>query len=103
MRLANAIVLLFFVAWGAFQHNDPDALAWVGVYGAAAIHCALFALGRFPRPLALAYMALCVVWAVILLGVLIASSGGVFSELAREAYGLLICAGWVFVLYRRSG
>ncbi len=102
MRLANVVALLFFVAWGAFQHNDPDALAWAGVYGAAAIHCALFALGRFPRSLAMAYMALCVVWAAILLGILVASGGGAFSETAREAYGLLICAGWVFVLYRRG-
>ncbi len=103
MRIANAVALLFFVAWGAFQHNDPDALAWAGVYGAAVIHCVLFALGRFPRPLALAYMALCLVWAGILLGSFMAAGEGAFSETAREAYGLLICAGWVFVLYRRSG
>ena len=47
-------------------------------------------------------MALCVVWAVILLGILVAGGEGAFSEAAREAYGLLICAGWVFVLYRRG-
>ena len=103
MRIANVIALLFFVAWAAFQHNDPDVLAWIGIYGAAAIHCVLFALGRFPRPIALAYMALCVVWAGILLGNLILAGEGAFAEHAREAYGLLICAGWIFVLYRKTG
>ena len=103
MRIANAIALLFFVAWAAFQHNDPDALAWIGIYSAAAIHCVLFALGRFPRPIALAYMALCLIWAGVLLGSLIAASEGAFSEAAREAYGLLVCAGWIFVLYRKTG
>ena len=103
MRIANGVALLFFVAWAAYQHNDPDALAWAAVYGAAVIHCILFALDRFPRLLALAYMALCVAWAAILLGSLAAAGGGWFSEMAREAYGLLACAGWVFALYRRSG
>ena len=101
MRIANGIALIFFASWALFQHNDPDALVWTGVYGAAAIHCVLFMLGRFPRPLALAYMALCGVWAAILLAALVATGDGAFSESAREAYGLLICGAWVFVLYRR--
>ncbi len=103
MRIANGVALAFFVAWAAFQHNDPDALAWAAAYGAAAIHCVLFMLDRFPRPLALAYMALCGVWAAILLGGLIMAGGGAFSETAREAYGLLVCGGWVFALYRKAG
>ena len=56
-----------------------------------------------PYKAAILALVLCVIWAGILLGSLIASSEGAFSEAAREAYGLLVCAGWIFVLYRRSG
>ena len=51
MRFANAAMLLIFASWAGFQYNDPDVLIWVAVYGAAAIECVLFFLGRFPRPL----------------------------------------------------
>lgn len=102
LRIANAVMLLFFVFWAGYQYNDPDALLWLAVYGAAAIECILFYLGRLPRPLALAYMLLCMLWAPYL-GIRIALEGDfIFGEQGREMFGLLICAAWTYVLYRQS-
>lgn len=100
MRIANAVMLVLFVSWAALQHNDPDVLIWLAVYGAAAIECVLFFMGRFPRLLGLAYMILCVLWAMYL-AVSVALSGEfIFDERGREMLGLLICGGWTYVLYR---
>ncbi len=102
MRLANAVMLVLFVSWAGFQYNDPDALFWAAIYGAAAIECVLFFLGRLPGPLALAYMGFCLLWAPYL-GVRIAVSGEfIFDEEGREMLGLMVCAGWTYVLYVNS-
>lgn len=102
IRLANAVMLVLFVSWAGFQYNDSDALLWVAVYGAAAIECVLFYLGRLPGPLALAFMILCLLWAPYL-GFRVAVSGEfIFDEQGREMLGLLICAAWTYVLYMSS-
>lgn len=102
LRIANAVMIVLFVSWAGYQYNDSDALVWIAVYGAAAIECVLFFLGRLPRVLAAAFMILCSLWALYL-GVRVAISGEfIFAEMGREMMGLLICAGWTYVLYRHT-
>lgn len=102
MRIANGVMLLFFLSWAAFQHNDPDALVWAAVYGAAALECVLFYLGRFPRPLGLAYIVLCALWSVYLAASIALAGEYIFDERGREMMGLFICAGWSYALYRSA-
>lgn len=103
VRLANAVMLVLFIFWVGFQYNDPDALLWMAVYGAALIECVLAFMGRLPRALALAYAGICIVWAVYL-GIRVAvSKEFFFEEQGREMMGLLICAGWTFMLIKNQG
>jgi hypothetical protein len=95
-----AIMILF----AAFQHNDPDALLWIAIYGLVAVWCLIAALrpGRLTgtpslRGLviasALAYAA-GFVWLIRdyspeFLSQTMMAPG---VETTREAFGLLICA-----------
>ena len=47
-KVADALFLLMFVFSVVVQVNDPDPLAWMAMYGAAAIACLLSLLGRGP-------------------------------------------------------
>ena len=100
MRIANAIMLILFLFWAGFQYNDADGLLWMAVYGAAAIECILYFMGRVPRFLAFSYGGLCAAWAIVL-GVAIAIDGEFFfEERGREMLGLIICAVWTAFLVR---
>lgn len=100
MRIANAIMLILFLFWAGFQYNDTDGLLWMAVYGAAAIECILYFMGRLPRFLAISYGGLCAVWAVGL-GIAVAVNGEfIFEEKGREMFGLFICAVWTAVLLK---
>lgn len=102
MRIANTVMLVLFAAWAGYQHNDPDVLVWLALYGAAAVQCILFFLGRFPRPLALAYIILCTLWAAYLAVTVATSTPLTFGEEGLEMLGLVVCAGWTYVLYRTT-
>lgn len=104
----NGIMLLMFVFSAAVQYNDPDPLAWMFIYGAAAVACGLEIRRKAPLwlPAAIAIIAL-------------ASAASLYSrardvpvaslfaewemrniniEEAREMYGLLIIAVWMIVI-----
>lgn len=100
VRIANLVMLVLFLFWAGFQYNDPDGLVWMGVYGAAAIACVLYVMGRLPQMLALMYAGLCLVWASALWIAVIARSEFFFDESGREAMGLMICGIWMIVLVR---
>ncbi len=100
VRIANAVMLILFLFWAGFQYNDPDGLLWMAVYGAAAIECVLFFMGRLPRILALLYGGLCIAWALVLWIGVVVNSEFVFDETGREAMGLMICAIWTAFLVR---
>lgn len=112
-RIVNyAMAALFLVAVG-LQYNDPDPIRWMAIYGAAALAC--LQLGRHRRD----WVPPVVVWfaAVFWFGVMIPDllqycepadlfrsmdeTGG-SAELAREAGGVVLTAGWMLVLLWRS-
>lgn len=102
LGIGNAVMLVLFVSWAGFQYNDPDALIWILIYSFAALGCILFFGKSLPRSAAWAYVLLCVAGALYLLVRVVTTREFVFDEQGREMMGLLICAGWIAVLARKS-
>jgi RsiW-degrading membrane proteinase PrsW (M82 family) len=111
LRGASALMGLVFLFAVVVQYNDPDALAWMVLYAAAAVACGLAAGGRLPArgavPALVAGAAL--VWA----GALVVADGRLASptrlfgawemaddaiERSREVGGLVIVTVWMSVL-----
>ena len=99
------------------QWNDPDPLAWMAVYGAAAVLGVLAAEGRAPRAALGALMLVCAGWMVVLwpgvvefarrgdLGLIAASMKAEqpWIEEAREFGGLLGVLAWCATACWRRG
>ncbi|MCH7917891.1 MAG: transmembrane 220 family protein [Planctomycetes bacterium] len=106
MVIANSIMLALFLLAAVLQYNDPDPLLWICYYGVAAAFTGAALLRRyhwFAGVVALAFYAGFVYtspgWGIetlLLLKEPKMSSSRV--ELAREAFGLLLCAFWMSVL-----
>ena len=116
-QLPWLVLALLFLVSAALQYNDPDPLYWTVAYGAAALACGRFALGRGPRTLV--WLAL----GVTLAGVLSTAPGFFawigsgqsltgdmsqpFVEQAREFIGIgvasaVLAAGLAFADRRKS-
>lgn len=109
MRIANLIFLGLFLVCVALQHNDPDPLPWMAMYGVAAVACTAWAL-RFRRVRAVAALVAltALAWGLTLAPALLKvapgelvesmqAKGGLVEE-AREAGGLLIVFAWMVAL-----
>jgi hypothetical protein len=104
-RLANALLLPLFLVSVAVQHNDPDPLGWMAVYGAAALVCASCVAVRARWGLAAAVGLVALAWASSLgesiREVPVAALFQAWQmkdrgvEEAREVGGLLIVAAWM--------
>ncbi len=92
MALRWVMVGLFVVA-AAVQLNDPDSPVWIAYYLGTAL-LTIFA-ERLGRAFAWGTMLIGVVTVISILNV---DRWSIDSELAREAWGLLICYVWLFVL-----
>lgn len=111
-RVADALFLLMFVFSVVVQVNDPDPLAWMAMYGAAAIACLLSLLGRVPWWFAVLVGLVALGWAATLAPRVLGNVPflSMFAEFemkdigveeSREMYGLLIIAGWMAVIGHR--
>ncbi len=106
--VANRIMAMLFVISAILQFNDPDALRWAAIYGAAGFACLAAGRFRYAWPLPTAVGLLTLVWAVWLSPVLtqvgfrdLARSMHAENpsiELGRELLGLLIVHVWMAVL-----
>lgn len=105
---ANAIMLAMFALSVVVQYNDPDPIAWMAVYGAAAVLCGL-ELRRSTPPWAVLALGLgALAWAGYIafrvhdvpLGALVAAweMKDVQIEEAREMYGLAIVGIWMLTI-----
>ena len=103
---ANVLLLLLFIFSVVVQHNDPDPVRWMTIYGLAGVACGL-ALAGWTRWWAAAPLgAVALVWGLtiaprVLGKVRFGSMFGAWEmenvgiEEAREMYGLFIVAGWM--------
>ncbi len=118
MKFINGLFLAAFGASAVLQWNDPDPLAWMLLYGAAAGVCALWYRADLSLRLPSGLLIICLLWLATLLPQLftIREWGAVFGSLqmqsesveeVREAGGLLLIAAWMTVLMlsirKRSG
>lgn len=109
LRTISAAMGVLFLVAAVSLYNDPDPIAWMGIYGAAAVAAFMGALDRLPRWLPVAVGIISVVWAGRLLPQM---AGHVpLAELVREfeattplvqegraALGLILIAGWMGAL-----
>ncbi|MCB1174625.1 MAG: transmembrane 220 family protein [Leptospiraceae bacterium] len=112
LQSLNGFFLVAFLFSVAVQYNDPDPVVWMLIYGAAALVCLLFLLGRLPRWTAAVPGVISLIWALLLLPDIASSNAelstqAVFGtaqminervELVREMGGLLIVCCWMGVL-----
>jgi hypothetical protein len=108
-RIANAVMFLAFAFSVIVQFNDPDPIAWIAVYGAAAIVCGL-AMWKRARPLTAAVVGIIALgWAASIAPRVVGTVpfASMFEEFemkdagveeSREMYGLLIIALWMGVV-----
>ena len=113
-RLFAAVTAALFAAAALLQYNDPDAVRWVLVYGAAAVLSGAAAWrGAAPFPAAVCLAAIALVWALALAASV--PGVGVYAhvldswrmqstgvEEARESLGLLLVAGCAAVIAAAS-
>lgn len=103
-RIFFGLWCLFFLLFAFWQWNDPDPWLWMTLYVAAAVLCALAAMGRFPMPVLLTLIVACLIGAVYLYPSSVnewiqqelqqqdLSMKTQSMEEARESFGLLIVA-----------
>jgi hypothetical protein len=98
MKYMNAGMILLFVVAGALQYSDSDPIIWITVYGAAALLCVAFAVGRFPTIVGSVFAAGSLVVSLVFVWKLLATDALDKSELFNEAAGLFIVFLWISTL-----
>ena len=106
MRIANVIMLVVFLMSCAVQYNDPDPALWIFYYGVAAVFTTLAIAKSYTWWTAVAALGYLVgfayyipAWTVETVKLLKESKmSSLDVELARESFGLLMCAVWMIVL-----
>jgi hypothetical protein len=112
-KLADALFLLMFAFSVIVQVNDPDPLAWMAIYGAAAVACLLSLRGRLPWWFAVVTGIVALAWAATIAPRVIGQVPfmDMFAEFemkdigveeSREMYGLLLIGGWMAILGHRA-
>jgi len=116
VKTINAIMALLFLLSAALQINDPDPLAWILVYSAAAMICVLFHLSRLDWRTATAIALVAALWLGFIFPQMIENLGEsslaeildfshmktLGTELIREVGGLLIVIAWMTALASKA-
>ncbi len=112
IQIGNLVATFAFVASAMLQLNDPDPIAWVALYLAAAGACIAWHRGHAETKILTTFGAMTLLWAIGIVslteldvGLWQAVSdwqmkeGG--SEEIREIGGLLLVTVWMIVLARQ--
>ena len=103
-----------FILFALVQLNDPDPMLWIAIYGFVSITCLLAARGKIYLYITLAFMVLCIVWAIVLFPISISDWWQLEEESAslkmkmpgveeaRESMGLLISALVLGIVFFRG-
>jgi len=109
MKGLNRLMMVVFLSCLLLQWNDPDPVIWTLIYSAPIAGCLLWersALGRL-LPGVTALLAVAFALTLVFSAPLASTSGLGFTswqmmdehaEVAREAGGLALIAGWMAVL-----
>lgn len=97
-KISTVVWILLFAVFAFYQSNDPDAMIWMLIYGAAALLSVLVLLNKITRPVLYVAMFAFLIGAWLLWpdsyeGLQLKE--GMYTqdiELARESLGLVICA-----------
>lgn len=89
LHVVNGLLLVLFAVAAAVQYNDPDPVTWMAIYGAGALCCALFLVGRLPWALSALVSAGCLLGALVLLAQIVFGPFPFFDETGREMMGLM--------------
>jgi hypothetical protein len=109
VKIPNGVMSVLFLVAVVVQHNDPDPVRWMAIYGFAGLACALALAGRLPRLVPVLVGVAALAWAATLAPGVVGrvSVGELFEsyamksapvEEAREMGGLLIVTVWMGVL-----
>ena len=106
MKWLRILMAALFVLAVIVQYNDPDGLSWMIAYGLVVAVTVASISGRRPWKTALALGVGLLVWGLILSPAMGQASFDSFTrwsmhgndEIVREVGGLLMAAGWMFVL-----
>ncbi|HEY5565171.1 MAG TPA: transmembrane 220 family protein [Rhodothermia bacterium] len=98
MRHMNAGMILLFIVAAALQYNEANPLLWIAIYGAAAVLCVMFAIGKFPAILASVFAAGCLVGSLTILWKLLMTDPIFRDEVFNEAASLFIAFLWISTL-----
>lgn len=98
MKITSAIMAVLFIAWAAFQYNDPDPFLWILVYGIAALVSVLFLIKRLPLALPVSFFAIGLIWALYLSTQITYEPPLIAIEEWREMMGLVVICIWMGVL-----
>ena len=94
MRFFSILSAVLFLLAAAVQTNDPDPQLWIPVYFIPALICLAAVSGRLPWIIPIAVSGLAYVgFAVMALQVF--GQQPLFSEQAREMWGLLVTGLWM--------
>ena len=113
MKIVYIILTLIFGAFAFFQYNDPDWYIWMILYGFVALMSFLAIYDRFNNTVLIPAMIIFILYFIYLVPnifewVQSGQSIGAMSEErpyvegTREAFGLLLCLGAMFLLYRKG-
>lgn len=107
LNVVNGLMMVLFAVAAIVQYNDADPGLWMTAYGAAAVCCAFFLIGRCPRWVAALLSGVYALGVLYLLAQVLGARGfmdptgqemlGV-TEPGREMMGILLAAGWTGVL-----
>ena len=109
LQIGNAVFVLVYLLSAAVQINDPDALAWIALYLSAAIVTGLSLFHQTPRMAAQTLGLIATIWTLLLIPEFYGqvSTHELYEsltmktqevEVAREAGGAILVAGWMAVL-----
>lgn len=113
MKIVYIILTLVFGAFAFFQYNDPDWYIWMILYGFVAIMSFLAIYNRFNNTVLIPAMIIFILYFIYLAPSILEwiQSGQSISAMSddrpyvegtREAFGLLLGLGAMFLLYRNG-
>ena len=98
-NIITLVVGLLFMVFSGLQINDPDPLIWIIIYSVPALISFLFLMSKSKRYF---YWILPAYFFSFYLFLYNKNTDvmHIFDETTNEAFGLVLCSAWIFILSR---